>query len=421
MADENKKFPNGWGNDEDEDDYAFNNDEDSAWGSGSSPFKKKEHESPSDVSNNSDNAPIQKSPVNELRRSPDIPAPVPSVTPTNNPGYIIQKRKTSPVLIIIIVILVLIIGILGGMFFMMSSDDRSDDPSSIPVSDVEKTTNSEEAPTESETKTTTAEKTTETTTTTSATTTELTEKNSKTLTTYHESDISKYPQYIKAAENDRDSDLADYFALIDINDDNIPELFLTDMDGRIYAIYTTIGNDYTELQRVGGSGRDWITLYIDGCISHGSSLGMDGGYTDYEYTGGTELTVIKSYSLQEYNGVPDSHGGEASLSVSSLANYVTQESKTNDNYTTYDTSAATADFYFNDNQFGYGGTIVTENDPLNLRTAPSSDAEVIIQMPKGADVGIFGYNNDWYYVCYTENGITYYGYASRHFIAGSDI
>lgn len=104
-----------------------------------------------------------------------------------------------------------------------------------------------------------------------------------------------------------------------------------------------------------------------------------------------------------------------------FANYVTQEPGISDKYTTYDTSAATADFNFNDNQFGYGGTVVTENDPLNLRAAPSSNSEVIIQMPKGANVFIFGYNNDWYYVCYKKNGVTYYGYASCQFIAASDI
>ena len=90
------------------------------------------------------------------------------------------------------------------------------------------------------------------------------------------------------------------------------------MDGRIYAIYTAVGNDYAELQRVGGTGRDWITLYNDGCISHGASFGNDGGYTDYEYTGGKELKEIKSYSLDEYSDIPASHGGEASISVTPI-------------------------------------------------------------------------------------------------------
>ena len=48
MDNENKGFPNGWGdNSEDDDDYGFVDDtdeydEDSAWGNSSSPFKKNE-------------------------------------------------------------------------------------------------------------------------------------------------------------------------------------------------------------------------------------------------------------------------------------------------------------------------------------------------------------------------------------------
>ena len=318
----------------------------------------------------------------------------------------------------------LVIGVLVGMFFVMNRKDKKESSkSSSSVSEIEETTAEIiETTTEAEIPTTTAEITAEITTTIVATTTEQPEKDSKTLTSYPESNLSKYPQYIKAAESNSDWGLANYFALLDINADDIPELFLTDVNGRIYAIYAAVGNDYVELQRVGGTGRDWITLYNDGTISHGSSFGNDGGYTDYEYSGGNELKEIKSYSLAEYNDIPTSHGGEANISVSSLDDYITKPTENNaNNYTVYDTSAATADFQFNADQFGYGGTIITQDDPLNLRAAPLSNAEVIIKMPKGSNIFIFGYNNDWYYVSYTENGVTYYGYASKQFIEASGI
>lgn len=365
----------------------------------------------------SNNASFPNNSQNQNYQQPQIPVPPQSSTP----GYVVQTQKTSPVLIIVIIVIVLVIGVLCGMFFMMSRNDKSDDSSnSIPASDVVETTAEiTEAPTEPETQTTTAEKTTANETTSTATTTETPEKDSKTLTAYPESDISKYPQYIRAAENDRDSGLADYYALVDINADNIPELFLTDMDGRIYAIYTAVGNDYAELQRVGGTGRDWITLYNDGCISHGASFGNDGGYTDYEYSGGNELNEIRSYSLDEYNDISSSHGGEASITVSSLANYVTQESDISNKYTTYDTSAATSDFvFFNEPALGI---IATQNDPLNLRSMPNSDSEIIIKMNMNSYCSIYGQNSDWCYVSYTENGITYYGYASRQFIGDGGI
>lgn len=83
-------------------------------------------------------------------------------------------------------------------------------------------------------------------------------------------------------------------------------------------------------------------------------------------------------------------------------------------YTTYDTSAAGSDFSFNND--AYQRKIITENDPLNLRAAPSTSAEIIIQMPKNSDILLWGVNSEWAYVSYTENGITYYGYANREFI-----
>ncbi len=342
-----------------------------------------------------------------------------------------KKSKTIPVLITVIAVLIVILGVLGCMFFMMKrneKNDTSDISSSIDessaVAEIADTTEITEAaeiteaPTESETEAGTTAAATETETEAA---TEIPETDLKSLTIYPESDLSNYPQYIKAAENDRDLSLANYFFLVDINADNIPEFFLTDKDGRIYGVYTSVDNNFAELLHVGGTGRDWISLYNDGFISHGSSMGADGGYADFEYTGGTELTMSKSYSLQEYDGIPDSHGGEADISVSSLDNFINTLTESNNNYTTYDTSAAPSDFQFNANQFGYGGTVITQDDPLNLRVAPSSDAEVIIKMPKGSYVGIFGSNNDWYYVSYTENGITYYGYASTQFIEASSI
>lgn len=94
-------------------------------------------------------------------------------------------------------------------------------------------------------------------------------------------------------------------------------------------------------------------------------------------------------------------------------------------YTTYDTSAAGNDFsFFNE---PYSREVITENDPLNLRAAPSTSADIVIKMPKGSPVTLYGSNsggvlggisdgNGWCYISYTENGITYYGYASSEFI-----
>lgn len=103
----------------------------------------------------------------------------------------------------------------------------------------------------------------------------------------------------------------------------------------------------------------------------------------------------------------------------------TSKSGQSKKYTTYDTSAAGNDFsFFNE---PYSRKVITESDPLNLRTAPSVSAEIIIKMPKGSFVTLYGSNSsslfaglddnsEWSYISYTENGITYYGYASSKFI-----
>ena len=53
---------------------------------------------------------------------------------------------------------------------------------------------------------------------------------------------------------------------------------------------------------------------------------------------------------------------------------------------------------------------------MNLRAKPDVNAEIIAKMPKDSSVGILGSNSDWYYIHYTENGTSYYGYASRQYV-----
>lgn len=84
-------------------------------------------------------------------------------------------------------------------------------------------------------------------------------------------------------------------------------------------------------------------------------------------------------------------------------------------YTEFDTSAAGSDFEFYSGYFT-GCRVATQSGTLNLRAAPSTTAEVIIQMPKDAYVQVLGNNADWDYLSYTDNGTTYYGYASREYI-----
>lgn len=52
---------------------------------------------------------------------------------------------------------------------------------------------------------------------------------------------------------------------------------------------------------------------------------------------------------------------------------------------------------------------------------PPPDSEIIIKMNMNSYCSIYGQNSDWCYVSYTENGITYYGYANRQFIGDGGI
>ena len=58
------------------------------------------------------------------------------------------------------------------------------------------------------------------------------------------------------------------------------------------------------------------------------------------------------------------------------------------------------------------GTVVTQGSPLNIRARPSTDAQVVGQIPKGATFTVLGRWQDWYVVNY--NGTV--GYASASFI-----
>ena len=77
-------------------------------------------------------------------------------------------------------------------------------------------------------------------------------------------------------------------------------------------------------------------------------------------------------------------------------------------------SGAGSDFSFQID--GYERVVATQNDPLNLRAKPDTGADIIAKMPKGSNVLVYGSNGSWYYVKYTENGTTYYGYAASQYI-----
>lgn len=235
MADENKKFPNGWGSDED-DDYGFiddtdEDDEDSAWGSGS-PFKKKESVTDSNENEGSDNVQTESSvPAQEVKTSENSAAPVPPVNPPYNQGYVIQKQKSNPLFIIVIIILVLIIGVLCAAIFVVNKNKKTNDSEKSDVNSVDEISetiskNTENDNTETETPDiTTAAKTeinNESTTNIADLNIDTSEAVKKTLYAHLEEEFNneKKDTYYYF---DRDAK----YALYDINADGIDELFIS--------------------------------------------------------------------------------------------------------------------------------------------------------------------------------------------------
>lgn len=74
---------------------------------------------------------------------------------------------------------------------------------------------------------------------------------------------------------------------------------------------------------------------------------------------------------------------------------------------------------------GIIGYINTQGGTLNLRSEPSTNSEVITEIPYGTFFNIYnspyGYDLDWPYIGVTVNGSTYYGYVSGEYISYRDL
>lgn len=221
----------------------------------------------------------------------------PVLPQSSTPSYVIQKQKTNPILIIVIIVLVLVVGVLGGVLFMMSRDNKSDDSgNSIPASNVEKTTDSEEIPTESETKTTTAAATTPVESTTQTTNSIPDQYTSDEISAMFSAYIAENP------DPNRTYDNSDYgYALIDLNSDGTQELLISSGENdegipMLQAVYAINNGKLNQL---------WISdlrtygqLCKDNYIYASYIYGQGHGIFIYKYSSGGRLEEVESI---EYN------------------------------------------------------------------------------------------------------------------------
>lgn len=133
-------------------------------------------------------------------------------------------------------------------------------------------------------------------------------------------------------------------------------------------------------------------------------------------------TTVTETETAENTTVPETTAAEETTAEKTTAEKKTEPATQKQNntqsvdYHTDHRSGAGSDFVYDTSGEGTAGQVATQSDPLNLRAKPDSNAEIIAKMPRGCDVGIFGSNSDWYYLHYSENGVSYYGYASRQYV-----
>ncbi len=511
--------------------------EDSVWGN-NSPFKKKESVTDSNKNEESDNGQTESYvPAQEVKPSESSAKPAPTVNLSHNPGYIIQKRKISPILIIVIIALVLIIGILCGMLFMSSRNKKESNSRKNSIgSDVEISEN--EA---IETTTKTTKKPITETTTTANTTEKVTETTTapQHVDTMNAAKKTMYAHLDEQLQIEQSEDISHFdrnpkYAMYDVNGDGIDELFISydNMESTGSDLYIYNNGEYIKSHRfytgakiclsehliredIYGGG-EMTKIYV---ISDNSILQKDEisnsitqfQHNDYTISEQEYNSLLSKYEALDWIHVPDNSDYISNLIdmsaydpyadikqeiINSVDNeyYAGQDSHIenapsdmvfysaekrswisinnpivyegpgtlympitvyesgftifgendgwyyiqwydgsgmfshpcygyvskgaqNDKYTTYDTSAAGSDFdFYNRPPYSYGHTVATESDPLNLRAAPSTDADIIMQIPKGAAVGEYGCNGEWSYISYTVNGETYFGYVSSQYL-----
>lgn len=256
--------------------------------------------------------------------------------------------------------------------------------------------------------------------------------------------IKDYPQYLtclEEAKSDTIYNCTGYF-LCDLNGDNVPELFVThgygtDGNFTIYYIYTIYNGTVKNLMQAGAATKE-IILYKNGYIGMLSGGGAYRGTWFRQYTGGDDFDDGEwlEYEYDEYDksgkpiAITHSYGdtkeqiteAEAEAIIEKYVHLIVKvnsapisDAISAESETKASTNVDKSAMYKDANPIAYGH-VITNDDPLNMRAKPSTDSDILAKMPPGTLIKIYEVLTGWYYVSYSENGNTYYGYASSQFI-----
>lgn len=224
------------------------------------------------------------------------------------------------------------------------------------------------------------------------------------------------------------------FDLYDIDDDGIPELFISDSDlyhfaeCKVYSVNNGIINDLISfhgtvnflkneklLYDACNQGHSYINLYkkeknkVELIFSaytakDGQFVGEFLGEEDAEYVVNGKTTNKMEYEseLSKYCDLSNSDNIEWGLG----RKYKLNEATVNSILFNIETSKTTL----------FTGTVNTEKDPLNVRKSPSANAEIIGQIEKGSTVTVYSESGDWYEIEYNGGA----GYVSKKYIKSND-
>lgn len=445
----NDRFPNGWSNDEDED-YSnpFGSDNDDEEDE-SSPWAVKKAEQKSDETSTDNPAPTVKNNTGSTENTTNNPVkftdnisntpPQQSGQPINN--YQHQSHKSDVNKVLITVIALLAVALVGGGAFVLINfrKDKDDKPDSDSVSIGEISATSE---TESTAAESTADVTTKITienaaveTITKAVTEIPTEavKSLKELKSTPIDEIKNYSQYTDIISGNVTGDSV---FLCDINDDKIPELFVK--NGEVTtAVYSIYKNKAVALLDGSGSLARGIQLYEGGTISLSYSSGTNSGTMYYKYAGNGVPEMIES--IDNTAGENSHTIGDKTIKISvdeainiqskyipvtfssTLISMLVTEPATEKpteppTQKPTEKQSETMSYYTSASY----GIINTKNDPLNMRSAPDTNAEIIYKVPIGAGVELLGESGSWYYARFILRDVagdySYEGYLSKEFV-----
>lgn len=235
------------------------------------------------------------------------------------------------------------------------------------------------------------------------------------------------------------------YALYDVNNDGIDELFIS---------YNTVATGVTD-----------IYLYNNGSYKLADSFGeggvqicLDEHYIITEQHGGATLTRIfnildgrlvkidelcnefarythngsyvsdSAYNqlLSEYqnkNLISISDNSNPVSSIVGMSSYQNQDNVTANNnpYIGYkNIENAPSDMVFYEGNAIKIGIVQTDSSTLNMRTGPGTNYDIILHLQKNENVEVLGENSEWAYIKWSVWGagqnIDYYGYVSREFL-----